>query len=107
MIDLGTVASGRMAALESGTEPKAEPNLGFLQVFTGASVYVGLGNSPFVLSGSFAYVPSIRTVTLASGDEPRAAPSLVSASPWIFPSFPCSAGDPSSPRVPERPTDEP
>lgn len=74
VIDLGTVASGRMAALESGTEPKAEPNLGFLQVFSpGASVYVGLGNSPFVLSGSFAYVPSIRTVTLASGDEPRAA----------------------------------
>jgi hypothetical protein len=62
VIDLGSLASARLEQDSTGPSSiKTEPKVGVIEVFApGVNVFLGLGNSPFVLSVGASWVPALR-----------------------------------------------
>jgi len=67
VIDLGTLVGARVAGSAGADGARELPEAGFAQVFSpGAAFFLGLGRSPFVLSGGASWTPGVRPVETGS-----------------------------------------
>jgi hypothetical protein len=67
IIDLGTLVGARVGGRAGEAGAKERPEASFAQVFSpGAGLFLGIGKSPFVVSGLCSWTPGVRPVETGS-----------------------------------------